>query len=108
MILENQMVIDVIKFYGCMATSLIYLGPGCFTVPCLETIWSAELNYLHQKTLKHLSSPPAMLSAPKANLYTQVSITVPLQRKIQINLKMEVKPLSSMCVLREGETDPRH
>lgn len=49
-----------------------------------------------------------MLSAPKANLYTQVSITVTFQRKIQINLKMEVKPLSSMGVLREGDTDPRH
>lgn len=47
-----------------------------------------------------------MLSAPKANLYTQVSITVTLQRKIQINLKMDVKSLSSMGVLREGGHGP--
>lgn len=49
-----------------------------------------------------------MLSAPKANLYTQVSITVTLQRKIQINLKMEVKPLQFCVCLEGGETDPRH
>lgn len=71
MTLENQMVVDIIKFYWCLAL-LPHLHRPCllYSPPALRPS-GPQNSDPHQRTLKHLPSP-AMQSAPRADLYRQV------------------------------------